>query len=137
MARDNFKAITVERLGQRVNYRCSNPYCAAQASGPSWDSDKSISIGVAAHITATSQGGPRYNEKLTSEQRQAFANGIWLCNNCSRKVDSDPTQFTAEVLREWKSFAETQTAKASLACLQQFPPAILLVSAPLGDLDQT
>jgi hypothetical protein len=111
MARDDFKAITVERLGQRVNYRCSNPYCAAQTSGPSWDSDRPVSVGVAAHITAASPGGPRYDDTLTPEQRQSFANGIWLCNNCSRRVDADPAQYTSKVLQEWKTYAETQTAK--------------------------
>ncbi|WP_428304572.1 hypothetical protein [Lacipirellula sp.] len=111
MARDEFKTVTIERLGQRVNFRCSNPRCAAQTSGPSFDDDKAVSIGVAAHITAASPGGPRFDPELTPEQRQSFANGIWLCNNCSRVVDADAGQFTAEVLRKWKRLAEMATAK--------------------------
>lgn len=111
MARDDFKPITIERLEGRVNSRCSNPHCAAQTRGPGYGDDGMVSIGVAAHITAASPKGPRYDESLTPEDRIAFANGIWLCNNCSRKVDSDPEQYTAEVLREWKAFAEAATAR--------------------------
>lgn len=112
MARDDFKAATVERLGERVSYRCSNPECLAQTIGPNWDDDRTTSIGVAAHITAASPGGPRYDSYLTPDQRQSFANGIWLCNNCSRKVDGDETQYTAETLRLWKRSVEVATAKS-------------------------
>jgi hypothetical protein len=51
-------------------------------------------------------GGPRFNESLTTEQRSALSNGIWLCQSCSKLIDSDVAKFTVEVLNEWKAIAE-------------------------------
>jgi hypothetical protein len=74
--------------------------------GPQLGGNDVINLGEAAHITAASPGGPRYDDSLTSEQRSDYANGIWLCANHAKAVDSDPTQFTTELLKSWKSAAE-------------------------------
>ncbi|WP_148640104.1 hypothetical protein [Aureimonas sp. AU20] len=65
---------------------------------------------MAAHITAASQGGPRFNEHLTTEGRRAGENGIWLCQQCSRLVDADDSAFDVADLIEWKTFAEAAAA---------------------------
>lgn len=70
------------------------------------DSQKRISIGQAAHITAASKGGPRYNPNLTAEQRKSIDNGIWLCNSCAKMIDNDEKQYPVELLSAWKSMAE-------------------------------
>ena len=75
--------------------------------GPNSIEHKATNIGVAAHITAASSGGPRFNEKLTSEQRSSISNAIWLCQSCSKLIDSD-LKYTIDILLNWKNEAEQQ-----------------------------
>jgi len=104
--RDDFDARAKEILARRVGYRCSNPDCRKLTSGPQEDPTKAVSIGVAAHITAASEGGPRYDPSLSSEERGSVDNGLWLCQNCAKLIDSDVQRYTPELLREWKRQAE-------------------------------
>lgn len=90
----------------RVGVRCSNLLCRKLTTGPRTESPHIINIGVAAHITAASPGGPRYDLSLSSQQRESPENGIWLCQNCGKLIDNDPARYPAEVLREWKAKAE-------------------------------
>ncbi|HXG23569.1 MAG TPA: hypothetical protein VNJ09_03360 [Chthonomonadales bacterium] len=106
MVRDEFDNRTKEILAHRVGYRCSNPNCRKLTSGPQEDPTKAVNIGVAAHITAASQGGPRYDAGLTSEERKSIDNGIWLCQNCAKLVDNDKQRYTADLLRNWKKLSE-------------------------------
>ena len=62
---------------------------------------------MAAHITAASEGGPRYDPALSQEARIAIENGIWLCHNCAKLADNDPARFTVAVLYIWKTQAES------------------------------
>jgi|AntRauTorcE11898_2_1112593.scaffolds.fasta_scaffold01949_6 hypothetical protein len=103
--RDDFRAPVIRTIAQRAGYRCSNQTCLRPTIRPDGASD-SASIGVAAHITAAAEGGPRYDPALTSEERIAAENGIWLCQTCSRLVDVDVTSHSKEQLREWKTLAE-------------------------------
>lgn len=93
-------------MARRVNYRCSNPKCRCPTSGPHEQSTKTVNIGVAAHLTAASPGGPRFDSSLLPEQRKSVENGIWLCQKCAKLVDSDPMRYTLQVLRNWKRCAE-------------------------------
>lgn len=104
--RDEFSRQTIETLAKRVGVRCSNRACRKLTTGPHVDPGRIVNIGVAAHITAASSGGPRYDPTLTSEQRQSPDNGIWLCQSCAKLVDSDTGRYTAEVLLAWKRFSE-------------------------------
>jgi hypothetical protein len=106
MDRDDFSKQTRDRLAMRVGVRCSNPFCRKLTTGPRTESPFIVSIGVAAHITAASPGGPRYDLSLSSPQREAAENGLWLCQNCAKLIDNDPERYTAGVLREWKTGAE-------------------------------
>jgi hypothetical protein len=67
---------------------------------------------VAAHITAASPDGPRYDPVLSQDERRSQNNGIWLCQTCAKLVDNDPLRYHAEMLREWKAFAEDRAARA-------------------------
>lgn len=106
--RADFGRATKAILAARVGYRCSNPGCRARTSGPQAHPAKAVNVGVGAHITAASPGGPRYESTLAVAQRIEPANGIWLCQNCAKLVDNDPAQFTADVLRAWKATAEIE-----------------------------
>lgn len=104
--RDDFPAKTKELLARRVGFHCSNPKCRKATSGPDSTGLKAVSIGVAAHIAAASEGGPRFDAELTSQERMSAANGIWLCQTCAKLIDSDLAKYTKEVLLDWKETAE-------------------------------
>ena len=106
--RDDFSLKTKELLAKRVANRCSNPGCRRLTSGPQEDPTKVVNIGVAAHITAASTDGPRFDPSLTPDQRRSVKNGIWLCQSCAKLVDNDPIRYGADVLCQWK----VQTEKA-------------------------
>ena len=105
--RDDFLEKTKKTLAHRVGFKCSNPKCRKPTSGPSDEGlEKYINIGVASHICAASQGGPRYDILMSPEIRSSYENGIWLCQTCSKLIDSDSTRFTNELLSIWKKSAE-------------------------------
>src|SRR3989442_10812557 len=103
---NNFTEQTKRVIAARVGHRCSNPDCQALTSGPQADSTKSLNVGVAAHITGASIGGPRFDPALQSEDRCREENAIWLCQNCAKLVDNDAAKFDENKLRAWKRGAE-------------------------------
>ncbi len=123
MGRDNFTKPTVEALGKRVGYLCSNPSCKKHTIGPNSEEEKSSLIGIAAHITAASPNGPRYDVNMTQEQRKHISNGIWLCCNCSTIIDKDPDTFPMATLLDWKYRAETEMRNALFGDLAKEPKA--------------
>jgi hypothetical protein len=109
--RDDFSLKTKELLTKRIANRCSNPGCRQLTSGPQEDQTKAVNIGVAAHITAASADGPRFDPSLTPDERRSAENGIWLCQSCAKLVDNDPIRYGADVLRQWKALAEKSAAR--------------------------
>lgn len=103
--RDDFSQAVKDILAKRVGFRCSNPECRKLTSGPQ-KADRTVNIGVAAHITAAAAQGPRYDSSMTPERRASAENGIWLCANCATLIDRDEDGYTVELLQEWKSKAE-------------------------------
>jgi hypothetical protein len=106
--REDFSEEVKQTSAKRVGNCCSNPECRALTSGPQLNSGKAVNVGVAAHITAASPGGPRYDLTLSSEQRRDADNAIWLCQTCAKLVDNDPNRFTETLLRRWKEEAEDE-----------------------------
>jgi hypothetical protein len=104
--RDDFKADIKDTLAKRVGMRCSNPNCRQPTSGPQEDPSKVLNVGVAAHITAAASNGPRYDLKLSVEERRSPENGIWLCQNCGKLVDNDAKRYSADLLSRWKRLSE-------------------------------
>jgi hypothetical protein len=107
--RDDFSATAKDILAKRVGFRCSTPDCRATTSEPHSDPSRVVNVGVACHITAAAEGGPRYDPSLTSGQRMAVENGIWLCQTHAKLIDNDTQRFTVEVLRDRKQNAEQMT----------------------------
>src|SRR6266852_2422893 len=97
LVRDDFKQTTKDLLAKRVGYHCSNPECGAHTVGPRQGDEGVMNVGVAAHITAASPDGPRYDPSLSPEQRRHPSNGIWLCQNHGKLVDSDEGHFSVEM----------------------------------------
>ncbi|MBA4078506.1 MAG: HNH endonuclease [Cyanobacteria bacterium PR.023] len=110
---DDFTIETKELISKRVGVQCSNPNCRQPTSGPSESPQKSINIGVAAHITAASPGGPRYDQSLSPEERRCPDNAIWACQNCAKLIDNDPDRYTIDLLKRWKSTSE-EAAKLAI-----------------------
>ncbi|MER8913737.1 hypothetical protein NKI32_07845 [Mesorhizobium sp. M0761] len=105
MPRDNFPRDVIDRMGKRVGMKCSNPDCRLPTAGPDAE-DGATNTGVAAHITAASPRGARYDASMTPEQRSAITNGIWLCQSHAKLIDDDELTYTPAVLHAWKSTAE-------------------------------
>ena len=109
--RDDFYQSVRRSLAHRVGLLCSNPECRAHTTGPQTDPVKIVDVGVAAHITAASPGGPRFDPCLSDKERASVTNGIWLCQNCAKLIDSDVVRFSSSVLRGWKLAAEWDAKK--------------------------
>ncbi|MGF7025051.1 hypothetical protein [Sphingobacterium sp. HSC-15S19] len=106
--RHNFTAKTVDILGKRVGFLCSNPDCRKHTVGPHSAPDKMTLVGVAAHITAAASGGPRYDASLNEKERKSIENGIWLCATCSTLIDKDAESYPVTLLQKWKVDCESQ-----------------------------
>jgi hypothetical protein len=109
--RDEFTLPVKRILAQRVGLLCSNPGCRALTSGPQSDPSGAINIGVAAHITGAAPGGPRFDVRRSNKERGSIENGIWLCQNCAKLIDSDLQGYPAGRLWAWKVEAEKKAAK--------------------------
>jgi hypothetical protein len=120
-------------LANRAGHHCSNPSCQRLTTGPDGD-DGHASIGVAAHITAASIGGPRYNSLASAEERSDSSNGIWLCQTCSRLVDTDIANYTIEVLQEWKAVREASAALELRGLEVRIRPSFQSLETKIPDL---
>ena len=127
--RDDFSQKTKEKLASRVAHRCSNPDCRAPTSGPQLHPDKSVNVGVAAHITAAAAGGPRCEPTMSALERTAIRNGIWLCQTCAKLVDSDDNRYSMDVLVRWKMTAEREAQR-------QVGKARVLQPSPLASAER-
>jgi hypothetical protein len=112
---DDFLAKTRQVLRDRVGGRCSRPECERHTVSPCESSASKVEItGRAAHITGAQKLGPRYDPALTSEQRRAPDNGIWLCSDCADLIDKNSGEgFTVGQLRSWKRVAEGKLSAAA------------------------
>lgn len=104
--RDDFSARTKDILAKRVGYRCSNPDCRKPTIAWQTNPQKTVSIGVASHITAAAPGWKRYSIDYTNEQRKDIDNGIRLCQNCAKLIDSDETKYSIKILYLRKTTSE-------------------------------
>jgi hypothetical protein len=131
--RDEFSQRTTRNLSARVGYHCSNPTCARSTSGPALSEEGTVNVGVAAHITAASLGGPRYDATLTPAERSAAANGIWLCQICHKLIDDDEDRHTVAMLHQWKRDA---LERATCAIAAGRPLGAVVAPSALDDADQ-
>lgn len=110
--RDDFPATVKAQVAARVGHVCSNPRCRQPTSGPSEAGKAVTNVGVAAHITAASPEGPRFDPTLAPEQRRGADNALWLCQRCGKAVDDDDATYTCDTLRGWKAQAEVAARDA-------------------------
>lgn len=108
---DDFSAPTKRLIAARAGYQCAFPNCFTPTSGPALDEQRAVNIGEAAHITAAQPNGPRYDSSLTPDERSDADNGIWMCSTHATLIDRDVTQYSTELLREWKWQSEDRARK--------------------------
>lgn len=101
--RDEFPQGVKKTVAERAAYFCSRPECRQLTVGPHSDPNKSANKGVAAHIRAAAEGGPRFDLNQNVNERKGIDNAIWLCHSCSDLVDRDEKRFHADLLEAWKS----------------------------------
>ena len=104
--RDDFRQKTIFQIAIRAGWLCSYLSCREPTVGATSDGDDEINVGVAGHICAAAPGGPRYDPGMTPDQRRAPDNGIWLCQDHAKALDSNDPEFTVENLRRWKQQAQ-------------------------------
>ncbi|MFI7694216.1 AAA family ATPase [Nonomuraea sp. NPDC049655] len=64
-------------------------------------------IGTACHIYAAAPGGPRGTGGLPFDQLQSASNGIWLCADHARLIDTNQGQgYPAQLLLGWRQLHE-------------------------------
>lgn len=139
--RDEFSAAIRSALALRAGYRCSLCNCATV--GPSDVAPtKASNIGTAAHICAAAAGGPRYDAAMTPAERAGIANGIWLCANHGRLIDTDLVRHTVAFLRKAKQAHERRCGQALSGPAAVAPASTLHLVAigpdivGVGDIDQ-
>src|SRR5580700_8340996 len=94
--RDDFTPSTKLKIAKRAGWLCSYPACRTLTVGATADGQGEINIGTAAHICAAAPGGPRYDVEMSVVARSSANNGIWLCRDHGKAIDSDVKGFTTE-----------------------------------------
>lgn len=107
--RDDFSEKTKLQIAKRAGWLCSYPTCRNSTVGATSDGEGEINVGTAAHIRAAAPGGPRYDGTMSAEERSSAKNGIWMCRDHGKAIDSTDPQFTVERLREWKKEVENES----------------------------
>lgn len=108
---DRFKKTVIATLARRSANQCANPDCGALTSGPSDDPQNSVNLGEAAHIYGANPGSARYEPAMNSIDRSSITNAIWLCGNCHKLIDDDPTRYPPGILFEWQRAHEQAIAE--------------------------
>jgi len=112
--RDDFNKLTRLQIAKRAGFLCSFPMCRASTVGATSDDEGVIDIGTAAHICAAAPGGPRYDEKMSPEERSSAKNGIWMCRDHGKAIDSTDSEFSVNQLLKWKNLAEIDSRQRVL-----------------------
>jgi len=112
MTRADFLPKVKEIIAKRSGFKCSFPNCNRVTIGPGATSSETASIGIAAHIFSASSGGPRGTGGLTEDELTSSQNGIWLCANHARLVDSNRgDRYPSELLIRYKTQHEAIIAR--------------------------
>ena len=140
MSSPDFNKSVVDTLAKRAGYYCSNPDCGVFTVGPNEAASKATIIGEAAHIYGSRNGSARFDTGMKDVERGDITNGIWLCRNCHKDIDSNPIKYPAELLFEWRraheiAIYEKLGQQSELLRLKSLSPTLSLFedSSPLAN----
>lgn len=121
MSRIDFSLKTKEIIAARSGYRCSFPDCNRTTIGPGAAVNETTSIGVASHIFSASPSGPRGMGGLTEDELSSPENGIWLCANHARLVDTNRgNKYPSALLLSYKTLHEARIARENQGITSPF-----------------
>jgi len=87
------------QLALESNNLCANPLCLNTIMDPITHTI----TGQIAHIIPFSNEGPRGNTiSLKEDEINSFDNLLLLCPECHKIIDTNPSVYTIDILREWK-----------------------------------
>lgn len=104
--------------------RCAYPGCELYLIKDGTEKSKDKIIGKTAHIHANNEGGSRWKEGLTPEERNSLDNLILLCPNHHDTVDGQPEEYPVELLRKWKKDNENKVKVIEASLPKVFDPVI-------------
>lgn len=119
---NEFTKNTIEEVARRAGYLCSRPRCAVSTVAATSTARGVRNIGVAAHIAGAARDSARYDASMSSDERKAPENGVWLCQNHAKEIDDDEIAYPVELLQRWKAERES-AAQQELGRPQAKPAA--------------
>ena len=113
-----FSEASIKQLFGRSGNQCAHPDCSNPLIA---DNDNQSVIGDVAHIEALSEGGPRYNSKMTNSERNHRDNLVLLCPIHHKLIDKreNVKDYPVEILKRWRQdnedkWKDTQTRDPNL-----------------------
>ncbi|TCS35580.1 hypothetical protein EDC30_11048 [Paucimonas lemoignei] len=122
-------------LAHRAAYVCANPDCRCLTLSLVGDDAERVSYRGRAVAICGPEGGPRYLAGMSSNQRKAIDNAIFLCSKCAELTSRNKgAHYPAELLREWKE-QHKRWVRANLNLRQEEPAPLRLVRAAALRID--
>lgn len=109
MSRLNPKSTTLRTLFLRSGNQCAFPECDVELIN-----SYGQYVGNVCHIEAAEDGGERYNELQSDEDRRAYSNLILLCAN-HHKVTNDVYMYPVQILHSMKTKHESKVYGRNIA----------------------
>lgn len=104
---------TLRRLDTLSGNECAWPDCTKQLIAKK---DGKTIVSKICHIEAASKKGPRYNPKMTDDDRRHISNLILMCDECHQVIDNkeNEDEYPVTRLQEWKKNHESTKTYAIL-----------------------
>ncbi len=132
-----YKQRTLLSLGALSGNRCLHPKCGLPVAipvaenvvhGDGSDGPTEFTTDIC-HIHALSEGGARFDPRMTKDERNSLDNLILLCKNCHKIVDDNPETYTADILKGWKRDRERDRRQVAA---ERFTDEVMLEAASVG-----
>lgn len=143
--RVEFSLKTKKLLAERAGLLCSHFDCLRPTVAPAKNrkgNDAAVGTGVAAHIYAASENGPRPPTGMTEAEIKDPSNGTWMCKLCADQIDDFRHEYPAERIFKMKRvrefaqhFSVTQSDAAYIVGWMGVKRLDLLVRDHFPDLD--
>ena len=104
----------IRALFSRTGNQCAFPGCVH----PLVEDDDQF-VAQVCHIEAAEEGGPRYNQNMTDEDRKSTKNLIVLCYRHHVNIDSDTDLYTVKCLQDMKYNHESKFIEQSFMISDQ------------------